>query len=312
MANKGLWSIVQYPKSTDLEKLLSVLRGSGAAIMWILHDKDLKEDGTPKPPHYHIAAGWSKGFPDWAKVLDMIAEGTYNPPRIIDGQVQKPFKPKVQDCYPKGTPEEIRIYFLHWDDESKRLGKFQYSENDLHTDEKWNPADYTKSEDKRRSKSAEKAAEKADAFKNALCIAKENNIGEWSDLCDYYMEHGLDLGALVACAYPVKSYLDSARNVKKTSALCVQELERHVESLESELEQYRSGAQPAIEKLTVRNNRLNNQVLQLESELECETKASTRAMNWILKLYADYTGEYVAFVDIMAEIYNFDKRPDLG
>lgn len=303
MANKGIWSIVQYPKSTDLEKLLGVLRGSGAAIMWILHDKDKKEDGTPKDPHYHIVAGWSKGFPEWGKLLDMIAEGGYNPPHMIEGQEQKPFKPKVFDCYPKGTPEEIRLYLLHWDESSKAKGKYQYKADELYTDDKWSPNDYVKAEDKRRNKSAEKAAEKADAFAAALKVAKDNELGEWADLCDYYTDNGLDLGALVSVAYPVKSYLDSRRNLGKTSAAQVKILSQRVEELEMQVKAYQSGNDPLykdlVAKLKFARERLNGAELRSADH----DKAVNRAISIIRALYSQ-SGEYVGYTDIMTALYN--------
>lgn len=311
MANKGLWSIVQYPKSTDLERLLGVLRGSGAAVMWILHDKDKKEDGTPKPPHYHIAAGWSKGFPDWGKLLDMISQGGYEPPRVIDGQEQKPFKPKVSDCYPKSTPDKIQLYFLHWDDESKRAGKYEYPENELHIDEKWSPSDYVKAEDKRRNKSAEKAAEKADAFAAALKVAKENEIGEWADLCDYYAENSLDLGALVGVTYPVKSYLDSRRNIGKTSARCVKLLEDRVHELEARCKEYEAGDHPTIERLIVDLKQARQLRDQSERIAEQAEKRESAAICMIMQLY-EHFGEYVSYTDILAALDRGVKYNDSG
>lgn len=307
MANKGIWSIVQYPKSTDLDKLLGVLRGSGAAVMWILHDKDVKEDGNPKDPHCHIVAGWAKGFPEWGKLLDMIAEGSYFPPRIIDGQEQKPFKPKVSDCYPKGTPEEIRLYLLHWDESSKAKGKHQYAESELHTDERWNPSDYTKAEEKRRSKSAEKAAEKADAFAAALKVAKENDIGEWADLCDFYTDHALDLGALVTVAYPVKSYLDSRRNLGKTSAAHVKALLDQIDELEKEIRAYQKGKDPVYEKLAGQVKAKNHDLLKLQEECDRHDRAADRACSLLQEWYSKCTGEYLSYTDALTAIYNPDR-----
>lgn len=301
MANKGLWCLVQYPKSTDLDGLLGTLRGSGAAVMWILHDKDKKEDGTLKEPHYHIIAGWSKGFPDWGKVLDMIAQGTYEPPHVIDGQVQKPFKPKSSDCYPKGTPDEIRLYLLHWDDASKRAGKHQYIEDELHIDEKWSPADYVRAEDKRRNKSAEKAAEKADAFAAALKIANDNQIGEWADLCDYYAENSLDLGSLLCIAYPVKSYLDSRRNLGKTSARIVKALETRVHELEALCKEYETGQQPVIERLISDLKQARRLRDESEHLAEQAQKREFAAVHMIMSLYNRF-GEFVCYTDILAAI----------
>lgn len=306
MANKGIWSIVQYPKSTDLENLLGVLRGSGAAVMWILHDRDKKEDGKPKDPHYHIVCGWSKGFPEWGKLLDMIAEGGYKPPPMIEGKEQKPFKPKVYDCYPKGTPEEIRLYLLHWDEASKAKGKYQYKEEELHTDEKWSPNDYIKAEDNRRTKSAEKAAKKADAFAGALKVAKDNNLGEWADLCDYYSENGLDLGALVSVAYPVKSYLDSRRNLGKTTAAKVRQLVTQIDDLQSELKKYKAGKDPVYKELVQKLANCHGDLSRAENRADEHDKAVTRAICIIQALYSQF-GEYVGYTDIMTALYKPER-----
>lgn len=306
MANKGIWSIVQYPKSTDLDKLLGVLRGSGAAIMWILHDKDKKEDGSPKDPHYHIVAGWSKGLPDWGKLLDMIDQGSYDPPHYIEGQLQQPYKPKIYDCYPKGTPDDIRLYLLHWDDDSKKAGKHQYTLDELHIDDKWSPGDYQKAEDKRRTKSAEKAAEKADAFASALKVAKDNGLGEWADLCDYYDENGLDLGALVSVAYPVKSYLDSRRNLGKTTAAQVRLLSEKIDELQGQVKQYQAGQDPVYRELAAKLAETRRLLMRSEDHCAEHDKAVNRAISIIQALYSQ-CGEYVGYTDIMTALYNPDR-----
>ena len=310
---KGAYSVVAYPASCNIDEVLDRFRGSGASIMWILHDKDSDENGKPIDPHWHIAAGWEKGFPDWKKFLamrDSINEECFT------GDREK-FKPS---CFGKMTPEKCIVhdaelledYFLHRDEKSKAAGKHEYSEDELHKDETWLGSVYNSAEFRRTKASKKRAEDKSAEFAQALKIAKEYKIGEWADLCDYYLENGLDVGSLAACAYPVKAYLDSLRNIGKTTAVVVQNVERHCEELVHELEQYRAGAQPDIEKLSKRCNRTFEELQMKEREQERTSRALTRALNWIVSLYAEQSGEYVTYTDVMSAVYDFDSRPSLG
>ena len=99
---KGMWHLVGYPESMQpLENVLGVLRGSGATVAYILHDKDTyKEDvtrdgakvhsaGDLKKAHYHFLCGWTKNFPDWDKLHDICDEckiplGRYRDVKVMD------------------------------------------------------------------------------------------------------------------------------------------------------------------------------------------------------------------------------------
>lgn len=37
----------------------------GGEYAYILHNRDVKDDGTPKKYHYHILAGFETKFPTW-------------------------------------------------------------------------------------------------------------------------------------------------------------------------------------------------------------------------------------------------------
>ena len=101
---KGMYSFVAYPESNDITHICEVLAGAGAEYAYILHDKDTYDsdktdpDGTVhkagdlKKPHWHILAGWRKGFPDWKKFKTEII------PEL--GSVVAPSKSKclVKDC----------------------------------------------------------------------------------------------------------------------------------------------------------------------------------------------------------------------
>ena len=156
MANKGIWCIVSYPDSCDLEKALDLFRGSGAACMWIMHDKDKREDGTPKKPHWHIACGWSRGFLKWAEFVDLV--------QMTAKDGGKVFIPKQSEARVDGSGEQLEDYFLHRDERSKKAGKHEYSPEELHKDEKWSPADYVRADDRRKAQSDDAKKEKSCAF----------------------------------------------------------------------------------------------------------------------------------------------------
>ena len=317
---KGAYSVVAYPTSCNLDEVLDRFRGSGASIMWILHDKDIDENGKPIDSHWHVAAGWEKGFPDWKKFLamrDSINEECFT------GDREK-FKPS---CFGKMTPEKCIVhdaelledYFLHRDDKSKAAGKHEYSEDELHKDETWLGSVYNSVELRRTKASKKRAEDKSADFAQALKIAKDHKIGEWADLCDYYLENGLDVGSLVTCAYPIKAYLDSVRNIGKTSAVELQNAKRYCSELLAELEQYRNNESPAVLKMARELHdkvvELNNCQLELQkerAELDRTERALTRAINWVTTLYSENSGEYVFYTDVLNAVYDFKKRPELG
>lgn len=82
---KGMYSFIAYSESAKIEEICDVLKGAGAEYAYILHDKDTYDadvtdkDGTKhkagdlKKPHWHILAGWSKGFKDW-KTFKALAD----------------------------------------------------------------------------------------------------------------------------------------------------------------------------------------------------------------------------------------------
>ena len=82
---KGAYFFISYPESSDINRICEVLQGAGAEYAYILHDKDIWDDdgedkqgnkhkaGDTKKPHYHILAGWDKGFPSW-KTFKFLAD----------------------------------------------------------------------------------------------------------------------------------------------------------------------------------------------------------------------------------------------
>lgn len=298
MANKGIWCVVSYPDSADLEKALDLFRGAGAACMWILHDKDTLEDGTPKKAHWHIACGWSKGFLKWADFLDLV--------KLTAKDGGKAFLPKQQDARVDGSPDQLEDYFLHRDDRSRKTGKHEYAPDELHKDPKWSPDDYIRAEDRRKRESDDAKREKAQDFASAVQIAKDNDLGEWADLVDYYTDHGLDLGGLIACAYPVKAYLDSRRSLGKTTAAHVRQLVNQVHDLQDQIKAYQSGKDPIYTELAGKLRAAQAEETRAINRCEDHDRAVTRAITIIQALYSR-TGEYLGYTDIMCALYNPER-----
>lgn len=298
MANKGIWCAVAYPDSADLEKALDLFRGAGAACMWILHDKDTMEDGTPKKPHWHIACGWSKGFLKWADFLDLV--------KLTAKDGGKAFLPKQQEARVDGSPDQLEDYFLHRDERSRKAGKHEYSPDELHKDDKWSPEDYIRAEDRRKRESDDAKKEKAHDFAFAVQIAKDNDLGEWADLVDFYSENGFDLGGLIACAYPVKAYLDSRRNLGKTVAAHVRQLVEQINTLQDEVKAYQKGKDPIYTELADKLRAAQSEATRAISRCEDHDRAVTRAITIIQALYSR-TGEYLGYTDIMCALYNPER-----
>lgn len=292
MANKGLWCLVQYPDTTDINTFLDVLRGSGASVFWILHNKDFKEKDVPDKDHVHICAGWSKGFPEFKTVLEMIDSA----PAADLRPDQHPYHPPVKKCYPKGTPEEIETYFLHWDAESRANPlKHVYGAEELHKDEGFDGSAYVKAEERRKKESDKKAAEKSGAFADAMKIIRESGFVEWYELVDWYLDNGLDLEGLTANAFPIKAYLDSMRNCTNKSSVKIQRLEGEIDGLKQQLAKYKAGERPVV-------NALRASLEASEDENNKLDRSITRLAYRCADLYARYTGERVSATEIMADV----------
>lgn len=210
---KGAYSVVAYPTSCKLDEVLDRFRGSGASIMWILHDKDTDENGKPIDSHWHVAVGWEKGFPDWKTFLAM--RDTINE-ECFTGDREK-FNPS---CFGKMTPEKcivhdaelLQDYFLHRDEKSKAAGKHEYSEDELHIDETWLGSVYNSVEFRRTKASKKRKEETAAGLVEIFTIIREHDFKDWFELIDYVCSQCPEKMEIInSGAYCVKSYLDSVR-----------------------------------------------------------------------------------------------------
>lgn len=56
MKSSRAWEVVVYPDSDSYDAAVVLAAVTEYFVQWcyILHDKDLNDDGTPKKPHYHV------------------------------------------------------------------------------------------------------------------------------------------------------------------------------------------------------------------------------------------------------------------
>ena len=91
MAKYRVVEVVSDTTHLTEEKISSVL-GSYKSVerwAWILHDKDLKDDGTPKNPHYHVVMQLKAGLElgavgKWFGVADNFVEGKKGAGAFLD------------------------------------------------------------------------------------------------------------------------------------------------------------------------------------------------------------------------------------
>ncbi|WP_429983777.1 Rep family protein, partial [Mycoplasmopsis bovis] len=54
---KRYWAVITWPESMN-QDWYDQLVSSGLQATFILHDKDIDENGEPKKPHYHFILAW--------------------------------------------------------------------------------------------------------------------------------------------------------------------------------------------------------------------------------------------------------------
>lgn len=212
--SKGMWHLIGYPESMKpLEDVLSILRGSGAKIAYVLHDKDwytedivrdgvkVHSKGDIKKAHYHFLCGWSRGFPDWDKLHDLCAE--------CQIPVGKYRDIKVQD------EKESLDYLTH--PEEKYPDKYHYPPEEVHVDLGFDPDAYITAAKRRKLESKAAADGKNADFSALFEVVRKSGIDEWHELLDMLADSRPDMiETLLSNAYPIKAYLDSKRNAFAT------------------------------------------------------------------------------------------------
>lgn len=251
--SKALYSVVAYPESADILHVVGTFLGAGAQCMWILHNKDIKKDGTPKKPHWHIAVGWAKRAPDWEKfteILDETGHGLGDHGALCPSKLRHPYDPECARV--KGSVNQLIDYFLHRDPKSIAAGKYVYSEvDDLKVSEKWDGESYQTYTEKRANAKnirEDDRAEKVTDCTELFNIIRTYDFTEYCQLVDFLQSQRPELlGGLLVNCYAVKSYLDSYRcysiheqddQVKRLTAqikrqnLYIKQLEDTVEGLQ--------------------------------------------------------------------------------
>lgn len=82
---KGFYTFITYKE--DLEKVNRTIEDVAQSIVdhggqaaYILHDKDIKEDGELVQPHYHMIGAWAKSPPDWQTFKEWMKENLCQSP----------------------------------------------------------------------------------------------------------------------------------------------------------------------------------------------------------------------------------------
>lgn len=99
------------------EHLATVLLSGITNICWITHDKDTHENGEPKKPHTHAVI----------RVPNSMSISAFSKKYAIQDRL-------VQPCVKGDEIEDLDmafLYMIHADNNSKNLGKFQYSPKDI-------------------------------------------------------------------------------------------------------------------------------------------------------------------------------------
>lgn len=193
---KGGYSFIAYPDSSDITEICSFLSNMGAGWAYILHDRDKKEDGSPAKPHYHVVSGWEVGKPTWQDFKRFCKD-------------HKLFAPSPGECVVRSFDGIVEKYFDHHAED----GKAVYSHDDIVYSDDWGGTLYDTADATRNKERKAKKVEKAGTVAQVLSIVKKEQLTEFSEVCDYLMEHQPELvETLISSAFVIKSYIDSSRN----------------------------------------------------------------------------------------------------
>ena len=134
---RKIFNIMQYLKHPDtgeelinelvVKQALEVLKAKeGMKYAYILHDKDRKEDGTLKPPHYHIVLS----FKNIVSITE-IAKAF----RIETQYVSVPKAHKWRNAF-----LDCVEYLTHSEEKQQELGKYLYDDSEVFANFDWKTA----------------------------------------------------------------------------------------------------------------------------------------------------------------------------
>ena len=188
---KGAFTFLSYPESSDIEKIKVVLDSANWDFcISPVHDKDHKEDGTLKKPHYHWIVGFRRKIPDYKEFKSYIKD--------VGGVVGKYNDTIVHDV------EALYLYLTHENESAE--GKEIYNAEDIFHSETWDIQGYTTYTDKR-----EKKSEKAKKSLQEIILYISKTKCSFSELVDNYIEDGDTLGVIMTNAYALNSYIKSVK-----------------------------------------------------------------------------------------------------
>lgn len=202
---KGAWSVIVYPDAADftsMDAIVAAFAAAGADYSYILHDRDVKSDGTPKKPHYHLTLGWRKNWLDFGE-LSALCKSI--------GNVFAPLR--EQECIVHDA-EACERYELHLDDESKA----QYDASARVRSEKFYFRAYERKDDLREKARADKKksaqSDLAVFMGQIMDIVREHELFDLAAVAQYCAAvPGFDMGMFWEQSVRVKAYCDSVRNM---------------------------------------------------------------------------------------------------
>lgn len=186
---KGAYTFEAYPESSNIEEIKEFLDSANWDYeISPLHDKDSKEDGTPKKPHYHIIVGFRRKVPEYKDFKSHIKEyGGVVPPYNLC---------IVHDI------EVLDKYLYHDENCESAEGKAFYNEEDVFRSETWDISAYITYTDKREKKSEN--AKKA--LREIICYCSKTKCS-FSELVDNFVEDSDTLGVIMTNAYAITQYI---------------------------------------------------------------------------------------------------------
>lgn len=184
MAKNGVrarsYAMILYAESmhADWEETLKKEKINGFAIY---HDRDVKDDGEPKKPHYHILIRY-KNQTAKATVKELAKQVGAANEKII---VVKEFRKYAEYLIHKNNPEKV-----------------QYEINDVKS---YGEVDY-----KKLITNSERNQD-GETLKEILDFCIENNVYSYADLLDYALQNNDDWFRLVSGRYMrcIATYLKS-------------------------------------------------------------------------------------------------------
>lgn len=190
---KRNWAFVLYPESAPADWFERLKQSGLMGAVSPLHDKDTDPDGNIKKAHYHI-------------ILVYGNTTTYNNVKALTESLNQPIPQAL---------EQIRGYYrylTHMDNPEK----FQYNAKDIRTFGGFDISDFVE-----MSKS-----EVTKYIKEIHQFIRDNNIVEYSDLCDMLIDADLVELYEVSVNHTlfINSYITSRRN--KQSMRATEEGER--------------------------------------------------------------------------------------